>query len=131
MMVVQHICGDELEIANYTTLDAFRYGVADASHYKHFVDMANILLIAGTLRKPAAILAEFIENDVMPILSSVKTRFDRVGKLGLAGGDIDVLRDFIQVYTAFWKQESSDFLVKCQQQMQAFYAELEEKRAAA
>jgi len=130
MLVINFTCGQELEIANYTTLDAFRYGVADESHFRHFNDMANILLIAGTLRKQAALLAEFIEQDVAPILASIKKRFERVGKLGLAGGDIDILREFIQVYTAFWKQESSRFLVECQRQMQEFYKELEEKRVA-
>jgi hypothetical protein len=130
MMVVNFTCGQELEIANYTTLDAFRYGVADESHFRHFNDMANILLIAGTLRKEAETLAEFITNDVMPILTSIKARFERVGKLGLAGGDIDILRDFIQVYTAYWRQESSGFLVECQTQMQRFYREIEGKRAA-
>ena len=130
LLVVNFTCGQELEIANYTTLDAFRYGVADETHFKHFNDMANILLIAGTLRTETEVLAEFIEGDVMPILTSIKTRFERVGKLGLAGGDIDILRDFIQVYTAYWKQESSGFLVECQQQMQRFYKELEGKKAA-
>ena len=130
MLVVNFTCGQELEIANYTTLDAFRYGVADVSHFKHFNDMANILLIAGTLRKEAKVLAEFIEGDVMPILSAIKARFERVGKLGLAGGDIDILRDFIQVYTAYWRQESSGFLVECQTQMRLFYQELAQKKAA-
>lgn len=130
MLVIESICGDELEIANYQCLNAFTHGVAEESHFRHFNDMANILLIAGTLRKQAALLAEFIEQDVMPILASIKNRFERVGKLGLAGGDIDVLREFIQVYTAFWKQESSGFLVECQSQMQVFYKELEEKNKA-
>lgn len=125
LMVVNFTCGDELEIANYAALDAFRYGVADESHFRHFNDMANILLIAGTLRPQNALLAEFIKADVAPILASIKQRFERVGKLGLAGGDIDVLREFIMVYTAFWKQESSGFLVECQTQMNRYYSELE------
>ena len=124
MLVIDHACGKDLEIANWSCLNAFMRGVADESHFKHFNDMANVLLIAGTLKPKAVELAEFIEADVVPILQSVKTRFEKVGKLGLAGGDIEVLRDFIKVYTAFWRQESSGFLVECQTQMQAFYKEL-------
>jgi hypothetical protein len=126
MLVINHTTGQELEIANWNCLNAFMHGVADESHFKHFNDMANVLIIAGTLRPEAKLMAEFIEHDVVPILQSIKTRFEKVGKLGLAGGDIEVLRDFIKVYTAYWKQESSTFLVECQTQMQAYYQELAE-----
>jgi len=124
MIVVNHTCGDELEIANWNTLNAFTHGVADEAHYKHFVDMANILQIAGQLRPQYSLMAEFIINEVIPLLEAVKERLARIGKLGLAGGDLDILREFIMLYTAFWKQETSGFLVECQQQMQLFYAEL-------
>lgn len=130
MLVINHTIGEKLESANYAALSAFQYGVADESHFMHFNDMANMLLIAGSIRKEAALLAEFIENDVAPILTDIKKRFERIGKLGLAGGDIDVLRDFIKIYNAYWKQESSGFLIECQTQMNRYYAEIEERKAA-
>lgn len=125
MLVIDHVCGQELEIANWNCLNAFMHGLAAVSHFKHLNDMANVLIIAGTLRKEAKLMAEFVENDVVPILQSIKNRFEKVGRLGLTGGDIEVLRDFIKVYNAYWKQESSTFLVECQTQMQLYYRGIE------
>lgn len=124
MLVIDHVCGKELEIANWNCLNAFMRGVADESHFKHFNDMANVLLIAGTIKQKAALLAEFIEGDVLPVLMSIKTRYEQCGKFGLAGGDVDILRDFINVYIEYWRWESSNFLVQCQTEMQAYYASL-------
>lgn len=125
MLVIDSICGQELEIANWNCLNAFMHGMANEAHFKHFTDMANVLLIAGTLHDDAALMAEFVQYDVVPVLQSIKARYEKVGRFGLTGGDVDVLRDFINVYTKYWKQESSGFLVECQTQMQLYYKEIE------
>lgn len=128
-MLVTRKLEENIEAMNeHSMLTAFQFGVATVEHYDYLTQMANLLNIASQKKDLNATKA-YVDS-LMAIVKSILDRYHAKGKLGVAGEELMRLREFVRDYQEFWVRQTTTFYNICVFELNAFYAELAEKRAA-
>lgn len=128
MLVVRKL-EENIEIMNeHSMLTAFQYGVATKDHYDYLTQMANLLNIASQKKELKA--TSVYVGHLMQVVKAILERYHAKGKLGVAGEELTRLREFVRDYQQFWIRQTVTLYNSCVAELNAFYAELEEKRAA-
>lgn len=128
MLVVRTLMNTELETRERMAITAFSSGFANVKHFDVLVEMMNLMMIAGQRDKSRAYIKEYAEKVIAPALNSIKTRYEKTGKLGVAGEELIALREMVDKNKDFWLRQTTAFHNECVDELNAFYAELEEKR---
>ena len=130
MLVARFIQEQEIETVEYMAVHALAHGFATDQHFNFLRRMMNQLLIAGQTDKSRKYALEYADKIAKPVLRSIEQRWHKTHKLGVAGKELETLREFVAFYQAFWKKQTGALYVFCEEQVNAFYQELEEKRNA-
>lgn len=128
-MLVTRKLEENVEAMNeHSMLVAFQYGVATKEHYDYLTQMGNLLNIASQKKKLKA-TSDYVAH-LMAIVKSILDRYHAKGKLGVAGDELMKLRQFVSDYQQFWIRQTTGLYNDCVAELNLFYAELAEKRAA-
>jgi len=128
-MLVTRLLEEKVEAMNeHSMLTAFQYGVATKEHYDYLTQMANLLNIASNKKELKATSA-YVDN-LMKIVKSILDRYKAKGKLGVAGEELTRLREFVRDYQQFWVRQTVSLYNECVAELNAFYADVNERRAA-
>lgn len=128
-MIVTRKLEENIEAMNENSLlTAFQYGVATKEHYDYLVQMANLLNIAST-KKALKQTTEYVRS-LMAVIKSILERYEAKGKLGVAGEELTRLREFVRDYQQFWVRQTTTLYNSCICELNLFYAELAERKAA-
>lgn len=128
-MLVNRVVNDNIEgTEELAMVNAFLFGTAQQSDYDYLVRMANMLNIAANYKR-----AENLKPTVDAInflASLILERYQRTGKFGVDSEERDALRIVVLFYDAFWKRQTTNLYNDCVAELNAFYADVEERRAA-
>lgn len=128
MLVSRWLHNIDMELRERMAVTAFSAGYATTQHYDTLLGMMNLLLIAGSKRPEMQVYAE---NRVKPSLHKIQQRYLNTGKLGVSAAELKVLREMVDHSKAFWNGQSVGFFNDCVRELNAYYAELAEKRKTA
>lgn len=131
MLVVRHINETALEIDEYMAVHAFAHRFATQDHFDYLLRIMNLLLVAGQTDKKRKYALDYAQNNLKPVLTSIKERFYKTKKLGVNGAELKELRAMLEFNKTFWQRQTGELFVFCQDQVTEFYNELEQKRAYA
>ena len=99
----------EADLQNHTRLERLRTGNADSNDFNWLLDtQASLLLGAHKAEDVATVKAALIAQTV---LRSIRERFERTGKFGVAGDEFNLLCSMLEISEAFWPRQSADTLV--------------------
>ena len=128
-MLVNRVINETVETFDeHQMLNAFSHGFANKDHFDYLVRMSNMLNIAAQTKKLDK-LAEGVEQ-LNAIASGILARFKRTNKFGVSGDDLKALRKLVMFYNLFWKRQTTKFYNECVFELNEYYKEIEEKRAA-
>lgn len=130
MLVNRHLYNTDMELRERMAVTAFSGGFANTKHFDVLVEMMNLMMIAGQRDKSRAYIKEYAEKVIAPALNSIKTRYEKTGKLGVAGEELIALRQMVDKNKAFWLTQTTGFYNECVDELNAFYQELAERDAA-
>jgi hypothetical protein len=128
MVVMRAIFNKELETKERIALNKFTMGVAQPADYELFLDMTNMLIVAGTSADDRKYAREYAETNVLPAIQSIKARHDKTGKLGLTARERKALISLIEFSYQFWARNPIDLYDRCGKELKAYYNELYAKR---
>jgi hypothetical protein len=128
-MLINRLVNDTIEgKEELAMLHAFQYGKAGRSDYDYLVRMANMLNLAAQT-KDIENLKETV--DAINFLAKlILERHERSGKFGVNADELTALRDVVTFYDSFWKRQTTTLYNECVAELNEFYAEVEERRAA-
>lgn len=128
-MLINRLVYENVEtIEEHSMLVAFKFGVATKQHFDYLARMSNMLNIAAQTKELDG-LARYV--DALNVLSkSILDRFKRTNKFGVTGEELITLKNLVGVYDQFWKTKTTTFYNNCVAELNAFYVEIQEKRAA-
>lgn len=128
-MLVNRVVNDTIEgKEELAMLNAFQFGIATRQEYDYLIRMANMLNIAANY-KAVDNLKQSV--DAINFLAKlILERYQSTGKFGVNGDELAALRNVVTFYDSFWKRQTTTLYNDCAAEMNAFYADLEEKRAA-
>jgi hypothetical protein len=131
MVVMRSIFNKELETKERIALNKFTMGVAQPADYELFLDMTNMLIVAGTSADERKYARDYAETTALPAIQSIKARYDKTGKLGLTAHERKVLINLIEFSYQFWARNPIDLFHQCGRELKAYYNELYAKRREA
>jgi hypothetical protein len=128
-MLINRFVNDSIEGAEeLAMLHAFQYGKAGRSDYDYLIRMANMLNVAAQ-NKGVKNLKETV--DAINFLAKlILERYERSGKFGVNADELSAMRDVVTFYDSFWKRQTTNLYNECVAELNAFYEEVEERRAA-
>ncbi len=127
MLVNRHLYNTDMELRERMAVTAFSGGFANTQHFDTLLAMLNLLKIAGEHR---ADMKQYADNVLQPVMQSIRDRYGRTQKLGVSADELKVLRALPDVSKAFWNGQSVGFYNDCIDELNAYYSDLAEKRAA-
>jgi hypothetical protein len=128
MIIMRSVYNKDLETKERIALNKFTMGVAQPADYELFLDMTNMLIVAGTSSEENRYAKDYAESTTLPALQSIKARYDKTGKLGLAAQERKVLIGLIEFSYQFWARNPIDLYHTCGQELKAYYNELYAQR---
>ena len=129
MLVNREIHKTVESIEEHQMLSAFQYGYAVKDHFDYLVRMANMLNIAGQFKKLKGLQAYV--DAINDIAKRIKGRYELTNKFGTTAVELTKMRELVKFYDSFWKHYTTTFYNECVFELNAYYAEIEEKRKAA
>jgi len=129
-MLVNRVVNDTVEgTEEIAMVNAFQFGTATQSDYDYLIRMANMLNIAANYKrsenlKPSVKAINFLAKLILE-------RYQSTGKFRVYADELGALRNLINFYDSFWKRQTTNLYNDCIAELNAFYEELEDKRAAA
>lgn len=130
MIVMRSMFNKSMETRERMALNKFTMGVATQDDYALFMDMANMLVIAGTSDEGREYARIYAEDTVLPALAGIKNRWDKAGKLGLSAQERKVLIGLIEFSYQFWMRQPIDLYARCGAELLAYKKELVERTSA-
>jgi len=131
MLVMRNVRNTELESRELAAAMSFQLGAATSYHYHLLLDLTNLLLLAGSSDKKRQYAVDVANKKFIPVLTNIKERFDRTGKLGVSAQETDVLFDIVEFSKRFWNFVPMELYATCVHELKAFYAELGRNKVAA
>ena len=127
-MLVNRMVNETVEtLAEHNVIVAFRFKVAQKEHYDYLVRMANMLNIAYQCKPSDE--AHHIYNHLDALAKAIFERYGRVGKFGVLGDELTLMRKLVLAYDAYWKRQTTTLYNHCAYELNAFYAELAQEKA--
>lgn len=130
MLVMRTIHNTGMESRELMAVHAFAHGFATTEHFDLLTYMMNIMLLAGSTSKKRKYAEKYAEKKVKPVITSIRDRYIKTGKLGVAGIELEVLREFVEFNKQFWLRQPSELFATACAEVDAFFTECSEKRAA-
>jgi hypothetical protein len=128
MLVTRELEKNVESVEENAMILAFRTGYAQKHHYDYLIRMGNTMNISNSLKPSAG--ADALMNLAKAVAESVLARYKRSGKFGLTAQELEQMKQLVQSYDLYWKQQTTAHYNECIAELNAFYAEMEEKRAA-
>lgn len=116
-------------IEEHQMLSAFQFGYAEKYHYDYLARMANMLNIVSQLKNLKGL--QVYVTKINDISRSIQHRHLKTGKFGTSAEELTKLRNLVSFYDSFWKTQTTTTYNICVGELNAYYAEIEEKRKAA
>jgi len=110
------------ELKYYAALIALKNGVANVFHFQWLQDLANMLLIASQTSKSRKFMAAFVNDNLMPILNSMRKSFTA------EMSDYKILGIIIERNRAFWLSQNRELFDFCANELLAFYKDRNENK---
>ena len=107
-IVLRKINESKLEMREWSMYLAFQRGVAEPFHYYTLLDIANILMMAGSSDKRREHARHYVKKDIEPLLDSIKARFSRTNKVGCSGLELQKILELIEFNIDFWKRQPGE-----------------------
>lgn len=126
MLVMRQCVNTEMETKELMAVHAFSRGFANGKHFDLLMDIANMLLIGGSLRTEAHYAETYAETVLIPTLTGVKQRYDKIGKLGVNSHELAVMREMVEFSRQFWVRQPIELFHEAAEELRAFYVELHE-----
>ena len=130
MLVVRTMNNTGMELQERACILAFSMGVANQKHFDLLLLMMNLLLVAGQTDEKRKYALTYAEVTIRPVMESIKARYKKTGKLGVAGTELQALKEFIEFNREFWKRQPGELYAFAVEQVEEFYKELRQKAAA-
>jgi len=115
----------EMELHEHLAIKSFTSGHATEAQYDKLMRMMNMLLVAGQTCKARRHAISFSEAVIKPTLISIKSRFIKTGKLGTTSHELQSLKSMLKFNREFWIVQNTELWNFCNDQVDAFYLELE------
>lgn len=128
MLINREIHKTVESLEEHAMLSAFQFGYAVKDHFDYLVRMANMLNIAGQTKKLKGL--QVYVNEINEIAENIKRRYSLTGKFGTTATELTKMRELVKFYDQFWKLQTTTFYNECVYELNAYYVELSEKRAA-
>lgn len=127
-MLINRLLEEHVEsLHEHGMVTAFQYGVATKQHYDYLVRMANMMNVANQ-SKPSA-EAEQIKTNLNHLAKSIFDRYKREGKFGVSGLHLQLMKRLVAAYDDYWKRQTTNLYNECVAELNAFYADLANKKA--
>lgn len=130
MLVMRFIHNTSMETRERMAITAFSSGFANVKHFDVLVEMMNLMMIAGHRDKSRAYIKQYAEKVIAPALNNIKTRYEKTGKLGVAGEELIALREMVDKNKDFWLRQTTAFHNECVDELNAFYEDLAKEKVA-
>lgn len=128
-MLVNRVVNDIVEgTEELAMLNAFQFGTAVQSDYDYLIRMANMLNIAANYKNVESLKVEV--NAINFLARLILERYQSTGKFGVNSDELSAMRNVVTFYDSFWKRQTTNLYNDCVYELNAFYQEMEEKRAA-
>jgi len=128
-MLVNRVMNDTVEgKEEFAMLNAFQFGTATRDEYDYLIRMANTLNIAANYKADEG-LKESVKA-INFLAKLILERYQSTGKFRVYSDELAALRNLVTFYDSFWKRQTTNLYNDCIAELNAFYQEIEEKRAA-
>lgn len=128
-MLVNRVMNDTVEgKEEFAMLNAFQFGTATRDDYDYLIRMANTLNIAANYKADEG-LKESVKA-INFLAKLILERYQSTGKFRVYSDELAALRNLVTFYDSFWKRQTTNLYNDCIAELNAFYQEIEEKRAA-
>lgn len=131
MLVMRGLCNDRLETRERMAVEAFCGGWAGMDHFDALADMQGVMLLAGTTGDNRKWAATYCRDTIGPVLGSIRSRYERTGKMGCTASELATLREFVTRYRDFWYKQPLALYQTCCDELQRVYDRMAEERKAA
>lgn len=128
-MLVNRVMNDTIEgKEELAMLNAFQFGTATRDDYDYLIRIANTLNIAANYKADEG-LKESVKA-INFLAKLILERYQSTGKFRVYSDELAALRNLVTFYDSFWKRQTTNLYNDCIAELNAFYQEIEEKRAA-
>jgi hypothetical protein len=128
-MLVNRAMNDTIEgKEELAMLNSFQFGTATRDEYDYLIRMANTLNIAANYKADEG-LKESVKS-INFLAKLILERYQSTGKFRVYSDELAALRNLVTFYDSFWKRQTTNLYNDCIAELNAFYQEIEEKRAA-
>ena len=108
MLVMRGLRNDEIELRERMATQALIGGWAQAEHMQTVLDMANVMLLAGSTSDTRKWAWTYCHDTVNPALRKISQRYARTKELSVTTGERKVLREFVTRYREFWLRQPTE-----------------------
>lgn len=110
-LIFRHLNQNQLEMRERMMYLAFQRGYADPHHYYTLVDIANILMMAGSSDQSRQYARDYVKTKIEPLIDSIRSRFTRTEKIGASGPELQIIRELIDFNVEFWKRQPGELFI--------------------
>jgi hypothetical protein len=123
VLVIRGIDETTIESRERLAVDLFTLGAATQEHFMHLQDALNLLLIAGRSSPSRQYAIDKAETEFKPVVQSIQARYERTGKWGMSGEEVQTMHHMISFARSFWMRQPMILLDVCHAELSAFYRE--------
>jgi hypothetical protein len=128
-MLVNRVMNDTIEGKDeLAMLNAFQFGLATRDEYDYLTRITNTLNIAANYKDDEELKESVVAINFLAKL--ILERYESTGKFRVYSDELGALRNLVTFYDSFWKRQTTNLYNDCVAELNAFYKELQEKRAA-
>lgn len=131
MPVMRGLVNDRLEIRERMAIEAFAGGWATMEHFDTIADMQGVMLLAGTTSQNRMWAATYCRETLGPVLGSIRTRYEKTGRMCCNAEELKVLRGFVGKYRDFWLKQPLALYEQACKALQEHYNRMMVERNAA
>ena len=107
-LILRKINEHKLETKEWAMFLAFQRGVATPDHYYMIVDIANILMMAGSSDAKREYARQYIKKQIEPVIDAMRERYSRTNKIGCTGPELKKILELIEFNIEFWKRQPGE-----------------------
>ena len=104
MLINRGLINDDLETRERQFVEAFAGGWATVVHFDNLADMRDCLILAAEVKHDTQTIAMCRAAGIA--LINIRDRYATTGRMGVAGAELQTLREFCGVYADFWMRGS-------------------------
>jgi len=131
MLVIRQMYNTDLEIKERMAVQSFAKGFATPAQYDVLLDMLNIMMLGASSCKTRSYALDYAKQVVGEALLSIRQRYERTGKLGCSGDELNILKEFVNNNIEFWKRQPGELFILACQKYYEYKLELSQRRATA